>query len=344
MKRSCFVLALAGLVAAGLAGERLGALLRAQDEKKVTWKYGLSFQVRMAGQAEFDEKKSPKFGAEIFLDRDLDRLVYVAETAAVGLGAADKYKESPDVQAPRLYHALEVRVRAAGQEKFDDKTPRFSTEVFRDPNSDNLVYICETGSLAVIPAGGIPAPERIKDPVWFHGLELKVRKAGEAEFSDKTKKVGLEVYKDDNTNHLFYITEGGKVAVVPARNATKPSDVKGPTWYHAFELPVRKGDEKEFREDTKTYGVEVYKDENTNNLIYVCETGAIAVVPVGGVARPEGSKKPARLHGRSFRVRKADEPDFNDKTQKFGAEIYRDENTGYSVVISESGALAVLTK
>jgi hypothetical protein len=341
---TCSVLALAGLLLAGLGGERLGALLRAQEDKKVVWKYGLSFQVRKAGQDSFDDKESPKYGAEIFDDRDVKRLVYVTETAALSLGAPDKLKDGPDVERPRLYHALEVRVRAAGQDKFDDKVKKYGSEVFRDPNSDNLVYICETGSVAVIPAAGISAPDKIKDPAWFHGLELKVRKAGEDKFGDRTKKVGLEVYKDENTNHLFYITDSGYIAVVPARDATKPSEVKGPTWYHAFELPVRKGDEKEFTEDTRAYGVEVYKDENANNLIYISDSGAIAVVPAGGVTKPEGSKKPARLHGRSFRVRKADEPDFNDKTQKFGAEVYRDENTGNLVIISESGALAVLPK
>src|SRR5262249_49634526 len=157
------------------------------------------------------------------------------------------------------------------------------------------------------------------------GLELKVRKAGEKEFTDKTKKVGMEVYKDENANQLVYVTENGQIALVAAGGATKPAEVKGPTWFHAFEIKVRKADEKEFGKDTKMVGVEVYRDENTGNLIYLCETGSIAVVPGAGVTKPASSKEPKWSFGRSFRVRKADELDFTPKTQKYGAEVYKDE-------------------
>ena len=34
---------------------------------------------------------------------------------------------------------------------------------------------------------------KTKEPVWLHGLELRVRKAGEADFGPNTKKWGLEV-------------------------------------------------------------------------------------------------------------------------------------------------------
>ena len=335
MKSICGVLlAGAALVAASFGADE------AKDSKGLSWKHGLNFQVRKAGQTKFDDK-TPKFGAEIFLDRDVKKLVYVGETGAIGVAPADKLAEGQDVKAPRLYHALEVRVRGPGEDAFTDKTTKYSSEVFKDVNADTLVFICETGSLSVAPGAGVSAAEKVKDPVWFHGLELKARKTGEKEFSDKTKKIGLEVYKDENTNQLFYITDAGQVAVVAAGGASKPTDVKGPTWFHAFEIKVRKADEKEFTKDTKVYSFEVYKDENANTLIYVSETGAIAVVPAGSVSKPSSSKEPKWLHGRSFRVRKADEPDFNDKTQRFGAEVYRDENTGNLVYVTETGALTV---
>src|SRR5262249_28973319 len=160
-----------------------------------------------------------------------------------------------DVKAPLLSHALEVRVRPVGKSSFDDAT-KFSTEVFKDVNADNLVYISEKGWLATIPAGDHKTPEKVKDPVWFHGLELKVRQAGQKEFDDapKTKKVSLEVYKDENTNHLVYITDAGQLAVVPAGGATKPSEVKGPVWYHAFEVKVRAAKDEKFTKDTRMYG------------------------------------------------------------------------------------------
>jgi hypothetical protein len=323
------------LVLVGLAG----SFVLAQDTKGISWEYGLSFQVRKAGQNAFTEAAA-KYGAEVFVDKDMNQLVYIAETASIGTGPSAKLQKGQEVKSPLLFYALEVKVRPAGEGSFE-KAKKFSSEVFKDPNSDNLVYISETGSLAVTSGTGVSAPDKVKNPDWFHGLEMKVRKAGEKEFGEGTKKVSLEVYKDENTNHLFYITDAGAIAVIPATGATKPAEVKTPVWYHAFEVKVRKADEKMFTKDTKTYGVEVYKDENAGTLIYVSETGAIAVVPLGGLAKPSSSKEPKWLYGRAFRVRKADEKDFNDKTQSFGAEVYKDESSGNLVYISETGALVV---
>ena len=57
----------------------------------------------------------------------------------------------------------------------------------------------------------------VKAAKFVHGLEVKVRKAGEADFTNATKAVGIEVFRDENNNNLIYITETGSVAVVPAR-------------------------------------------------------------------------------------------------------------------------------
>ena len=61
---------------------------------------------------------------------------------------------------------------------------------------------------------------------------------------------------------------------VHAQDATK-----GPKWTHAHELRVRKAGEKDFTKDTKSFSVEVFRDENNGNLMYITETGSIAVVP-----------------------------------------------------------------
>jgi len=321
----------------------LGSFVWAQESKGITWKHGLSFQVRKAGQNAFTET-TPKFGAEVFLDKDLNQLVYIAETASLGLGTAAKQADGPEVKPPLLYHAIEVRVRPVGEANFGAAgVKKFSSEVFRDPNTDNLVYISEAGSLATTPAAGVSPPEKIKDPVWFHGLELKVRKAGEKTFGKDTKQVSLEVYKDENTNQLVYVTDAGAIAITSAAGVGKPSKVEGPVWYHAFEVKVRTANEKMFSKDTKAYGVEVYYDENAKTLIYISETGAISVVPAGGLTKPSTSKEPTWKYGRAFRVRKADEKDFNDKTQSFGAEVYKDETTGNLIYMTESGALVATT-
>src|SRR5262249_38536793 len=311
---TCSLLALGGLLIAGLGGQHFRSLLHAQQTSKgLVWKHGLNFKVRKAGQTKFDEGPL-KFGTEVFHDKDVDKLVYIAETGAIGVGVADKVKNQDEVDPPKLFQGQDLKVRPVGDKGWG-KALKFGVEVFKDVNADNLVYISEKGSIAILPAGNLSAAEKVKDPEWSHGLEVRVRKAGEKEFSDKTLNVSLEVHRDENTKQLIYITDNGSIAVVDARDSPKPTDVKGPTWWHAFEAPVRKADEKDFTKDTKAYGVEVYLDENTNNLLYTTETGAIAVVPASGAAKPSGSKDPKRLFGRSFRVRKADEKDFNDKTQ-----------------------------
>lgn len=54
-----------------------------------------------------------------------------------------------------------------------------------------------------------------KDARFLHGLVLKVRNEKEPDFSANTKRYGLEVYHDENTNCYIYITETGSIAVVP---------------------------------------------------------------------------------------------------------------------------------
>lgn len=62
------------------------------------------------------------------------------------------------------------------------------------------------------------AQEASKTPKWSHALELRVRKAGENDFTKDTKKWGIEVFKDENNGNLIYISETGSLSVVPAKN------------------------------------------------------------------------------------------------------------------------------
>jgi hypothetical protein len=56
-------------------------------------------------------------------------------------------------------------------------------------------------------------------------------------------------------------------------------DTKAPKWLHGLEFRVRKGEEKDFTKDTKKFGIEVFQDTNNGNIVYISETGSIAVVP-----------------------------------------------------------------
>jgi hypothetical protein len=66
---------------------------------------------------------------------------------------------------------------------------------------------------------------------------------------------------------------------LPFVRAAADNKVKAPTWLHGFNVKSRKSSEYDFNKDTKKYGIEVYKDEENGNLIYVSETGSISVVP-----------------------------------------------------------------
>jgi hypothetical protein len=54
---------------------------------------------------------------------------------------------------------------------------------------------------------------------------------------------------------------------------------KNPVWLHGMNLKARNSKEDDFGKDTRKYGIEVYRDENNGNLVYISETGSIAVVP-----------------------------------------------------------------
>ncbi|HEV3262126.1 MAG TPA: hypothetical protein VG013_35065 [Gemmataceae bacterium] len=63
----------------------------------------------------------------------------------------------------------------------------------------------------------VRAQDAAKGPKFLHGLDLKVRKGGESDFTDKTPKIGVEVFRDENNGNLIYISESGSIAVVPGK-------------------------------------------------------------------------------------------------------------------------------
>jgi hypothetical protein len=72
---------------------------------------------------------------------------------------------------------------------------------------------------------------------------------------------------------------GWIVADLSKQFANAQDSGKGPKWTHAMDLRVRKAGEKDFTKDTKMWSIEVFRDENNGNLIYISETGSISVVP-----------------------------------------------------------------
>jgi hypothetical protein len=233
-------------------------------------------------------------------------------------------------------HAFDLGCRPYGKTEFEAK---FGVEAFRDNNNGLGLYLAQTGSIAL--GGGfqdLSVPLTIKGPVHTTGLDLPAREAGVKEFKKDTKVHSMEIFRDPNTSNWLFITEKGTVASAPAKAGAASGD-KAPKWIHSVDLLVRKGGTREWKDAFK-YGIEVYRDGNTGNLVYICHTGHIAIVPEAAETKNAG-KAPEWLHGLDLSCRKYDEPNFSKETRKFGVEIFRDENNGNLMFITETGSLAV---
>lgn len=249
------------------------------------------------------------------------------------LAAQDKAK----LVAPKYLYGHDLRVRPGGTPDFDAKTPRVGVEVFQDETTGATIGISETGALAVFPAGPVGADKTCK---WLTAHDLATRKAGEAEFTQKTKRFGVELFRDQASNHLLYVSEAGSPAFAPVPG-TLATD-KGPKWHHALEPKVR-GPEQTSFDSAKRYGVEVFKDENTGGLIYITENGSIATAAAPSAA-PDKNKvlAPKTAYGLVLRVRGADEPDFTEKTKRIGVEIFEDPNANVLFYLTETGSIAAV--
>lgn len=238
-------------------------------------------------------------------------------------------------------HAFDLAARKMGEQEFTKDTRKFGVEAFGDTNNGLGIYIAQTGSLALVRSFAVINPkDKSKGPDWLTGLDLPARKAGEKEFNKDTNVHAMEVFKDVNIDQWIYITEKGQIATSPVVLKTV-STTKSPKWVHSVDLNVRKGGVKEWTGATK-YGIEVYYDGNTGNLIYICETGAIAVVPADGAPETVKGKAPEWLHGLDLACRKFSEKDFTKDTKRYGVEVFRDETNGNLILLGETGNLTVV--
>jgi hypothetical protein len=254
-------------------------LFKADDGKAKgpLWQHGLTLNARPASETKWEKGK--KYGLEAYKDDNSGDLIYVNENGAVAAVPA-KYAAATVIEKgkpkdPVWKDAMNLKVRKAGEIDWD-KARKFGVEVFRDENNGSLIYITETGHFAVVPAKLSAKDDTGKGPNWQHGLELSARKAGET----ATKRFGVEVFLDENNGNQLYITETGAIAAVPGKfaKATETGRSKDPSRKHGMDLRVRKAGQKEFDKDCPRFGVEVYADENNGNVIYLSETGDLAVV------------------------------------------------------------------
>ena len=137
-------------------------------------------------------------------------------------------------------------------------------------------------SILPVPRTAVAVKGEGKAPEWLHGLDLSCRKFNEKSFTKDTRKFGVEVYNDLTTGNLIFMSETGSIAVVnaAAKVAAPTAKAKEPLWTHGLNVKCRKYGEKEFDDNTRAFGAEVFRDENIGVTIYINELGNIAAITV----------------------------------------------------------------
>jgi hypothetical protein len=316
-----------------------------QKPKELQWTHAFDLACRKLGEDKFN-KDTQKFGVEALRDKNNDLGLYVSQTgsmAVVAEGFAGLTAPVPKSEGPKWLTGLDLPARKAGEKAFTKDTKVHSMEVFLDPNTNDWLYVTEKGTIAATPskkqaAGASGAPK------WIHSVDLSVRKGGIKDWKGATK-YGVEVYRDANTGNLIFISETGSIAVSP-ETVTVKGDGKAPDWLHGLDLSCRKHDEKAFTDTTRKFGVEVFNDTTTGQLIFICETGTITVAPAGKELKAPTAnvKEPRWTHGLNVKARSHGEKDFSEKTRVYGAEVFRDENVGVTLFVCETGAISAAPK
>jgi hypothetical protein len=325
------------LVLAAFCG---AGLILAQDNtvKSPESKHASDLAVRKAGESKFT-KDTRKFGVEVYLDPNSSKWLTISQTGFLAVEPAGAYNDKGGPPDSKYGHDL--RIRAAGQGNFDKDTKKFGVEAFLDPKYNTLIYITESGSLAVAP-GSAYKDAKGKEAEWKYALELPVRKATEKTFGPDTRKYGVEVFVDPNTNYLLFMTDAGDLAAAPG-TVKIAGKIKDPERKEGLRLSVRKAGEKDFNPmTTKDYGLEIYQDANSGGILFISDTGAIAVLPNASYNDSLKAKGAEWKYGLDIKVRKAGQPEFGPDNAKFGVEVFLHEATNSLIYISETGGISVV--
>ena len=261
----------------------------------------------------------------------MTRLLLLVCFAVPGLAQDSKVPAKPN-----FLRGLDVKVRNVDEKNFTEKTPKVGIEIFHDTAGGALLAISESGHIAAIPyATGIDS----KKAEWLAAFELRVRDASVASFKD-SKKIAIEVFKDLGSGKVLFISSQRTLAWADAPASI--SNGKEPEWHHALVLKVRGPADNDFK-NGKQFGLEVFKDSTIGKLIYLSDQGAIATAAIPAAApNADAVKPPKGLYGFPLYARKADEGDFTKDTKMYGIEVFGDPNSGATLYVSESGAIAVI--
>jgi hypothetical protein len=241
-----------------------------------------------------------------------------------------------DKELYRLY----LRARKPSEKEMPRDRQPVAVHVFLD--RDRLFYVADGGKvLAVVSAGKDAGDRKDRSPRLSHRLLLPVRTSDEDKIGEATAKVSAEVYRDENSGNLVYLTHEGAVAVVAGTRPAADKADKEAKWLGRFRMKVRENAD-DFGRAILHCSVEVYRDENTGCVIYAAEKGGFAVV--AGAKAEEGKDERAAewSHALSFRVRAPNEDDFTAKTATFVTEVYRDVDRDTWLYVLPSFRLAAV--
>jgi hypothetical protein len=231
--------------------------------------HGFDLEVRPA-----DEKaKKPKFDVECLLDES-GNLIYVSNVGSVSVVPARYATVNKGEAKPhKLLSGLNVKVRKPGVSEFEAKTTKeYGIDLFVDENNQNVIYLSETGSIAVVP-GILEVKDGQQKITWRYGMDVTVRQAQQ----EVGKTLAIEVYEYGPQGSMIYVLENGSIAVVPGKLADFGTGNSTGVWKRGFDLSARTHKEKEHTRKS-ALGCEVFKDENNGNLLYLNEKGHLAVV------------------------------------------------------------------
>ncbi|MGL4419942.1 MAG: hypothetical protein ACRCZF_04695 [Gemmataceae bacterium] len=296
--------------------------------------FGQDLRVRPGGAKDFTPE-TPRIGVETIHDPASNAMLFITETGAISAVPFG----TPGAKKPGDWaFALDVRLRKADEVRFTADTRKLGIEVFKDSLSGRLLYVSENKTIAAV-----TLPVELKtdrEPSFHHGMSLNIRPANETDWK-KAKPFGVEVYRDGNTGGLLYISQTGFLAAYPAPDMAPGDNPKAAKSLYGLTLRIRKADETEFTSKTPSIAVEVFSDPNTGALIYISETGSLAaVVPP---AQLKAESKPRWTHAMKLRSRKGGDKNFTAAAPSFGVESFIDQTTGYRLLVTETGSLAVIT-
>src|SRR5436305_12498588 len=107
-----------------------------------------------------------------------------------------------------------------------------------------LPFLLLTMAFTFVAGGALGQEKKLKDLQWSHAFDLACRKKGENDITPKTRRWGVEAFRDNNTagGIGLYISETGSIALAPNfANLQAPiKESKSAKHFTGLDLPTRK--------------------------------------------------------------------------------------------------------